>query len=508
MAGKFLVGDNNKFIRFKRSNLYTQGSLLTTSDSGRRVWDGEPLEAKTPPLKYTNARGTAAHQLGSQSFLDVRDHAQSSTSMRVVQGLQSGFSEAVSKQARENCAKKRVFDEKRRAARSSTSLDASSLSPSLLSCSKTLREMRGCQWLGMRHVCPTLVAGTSASDAKPEVPLLQLANSWQKRHTGIPEAPATRTRTQPQQACFREGSCMCKAAQRLHRELMKRCNKNIQGYLQGKGLSERLQDGQIILGWIRTGLDDDEESAEEPEVIWSYVALHYKKPWRPTLLMLRLLHLPSETPASLRRLLGNSCANESFNFEIITEDKGGFSGLPAFRTWREFILGMSLECRWSLRFFSLSDRNRVSLLPVGRVTAIPLDSEATSVWRGPDPVGAPAQELLDVLLPPGEQGDDDNGDEADVQSNGSGNVPNDEDLLNTEQLTRGSPKHQPKAEGTTTKHTCSKWYCLSHVHFKTFTTKHKKLRTWARSSSFCPVPSFTMTCVYQFRLATIQLKAK
>ena len=355
--------------------------------------------------------------------MDVRDSAQRNSAVRVAQGHQSGFAEAVSKQAKENCASKKAKDEEQRALRDATSLDSTSLSQSILSCSKTLREMRGCQWLGMRHTCPTLVAATTASDARPESSVVQLAHDWQKRHLGLPESPPTRARTRPQPACYREGTCTCGAGRRFHREIMQRCQKNIQEFLQNKGLSDFLIEGKIILAWIRTPIDNEEEAAVEPHVIWSYVALHYKKPWRPTMILLKLLQeLDHQT--SLRRLLNDACDNEAFTFEIVTEDKGGVSNVPALRTWRHFVLDMNVDSRWALRFLSLSDRNRVSLMPVGRVTALTLDTEATPVWNGVGVAGDAAEDLLNFLLPVGaEQGYvDNNNEDEDVQSNGSGHI--------------------------------------------------------------------------------------
>ena len=194
--------------------------------------------------------------------------------------------------------------------------------------------------MGFSHVCPTLFATTTASEATPEAPLHVLAQAWQQRHHGIPDSRAKKTR--PQSSCFKEGTCMCKPQHRMHQLLLKECNKLIQEFFHNRGLTDLLVEGQIVLAWVQSRPEGEEDGAEtELEVRWSYVALHYKKPWRPTLLLLELV--PSDDVVGGRLLLEETCAGRPFNFQIQKEDKGGFTGVPAFRSWRDFVLSMAID---------------------------------------------------------------------------------------------------------------------------------------------------------------------
>ena len=270
--------------------------------------------------------------------------------MRAVQGSKSGFSEAVSQQARENCKKKKEIDLSRHNARDRALQDAVSLGQAVLASSNTLQGMKNCHWQGMTHICPTLVAVASATDATPDAPLQLLAQDWQSRHQGVPELPQARRRTRPQPACFKEGTCMCRPHHKQHRELMKRCNKSIQDFLQNNAIADYLTEGQVVMAWVRTPKETEEGApVAAPQVTWSSVPLHYKKPWRPTLLLLRLLNIDDETCS--KQLLEETCEDQPFNFEILLEDKAGFSRVPCLRSWRQFILDIDLAFRWSLRFF-------------------------------------------------------------------------------------------------------------------------------------------------------------
>ena len=147
----------------------------------------------------------------------------------------------------------------------------------------------GCQLWCFPHPCLSFEAHMSVKDASSEALLGEqtassLRKEWQRMHMGIREESFSTIAHERQPAqqispsrCCLAGRCCCR--QDPHTRFWVKAQQALQKQLLTNKQDE-LMAGRLILEWKA----DLRVCGEQPHKRWTHVALHYKKPWRPTLL--------------------------------------------------------------------------------------------------------------------------------------------------------------------------------------------------------------------------------
>ena len=347
--------------------------------------------------------GTLSHQLGASAFASFP--GEPSAAVATLQGQPAGIKLALLEESRANSRGKQAGERHDKELALATQARSSSLVVAASERSTFMRDMQSCDWGALLHICPLIVCSCTALHGvhAGTVGVAKLAEEWQERHLALP-APAQRQPPPKESGCFKEGTCMCQRQHRQHRLFMKAALSALKACFATEDRAHSLNDGEVIIAWI--GEPSSQEESATRELLWTHVPLHYHNPYRPTLLLLQpvqaevLLQCQGEgfqmSPTDIARSGQQGCP---LNFEVVCEDQGSAWDQPAFRTFRDFVLSLSLSKKWSMRFLVLSQSHRPCLLRAGAVCAEVLDAEPTCIWHGPHngPEHAAASQLSGVL---------------------------------------------------------------------------------------------------------------
>ena len=170
------------------------------------------------------------------------------------------------------------------------------------------------QWTSVPHTCEALHCQVCPSQWPPGSiegfdTVSELQQAWSDRHLGVrhidastlPPPPPQRAQQlhqkQQQRRCFLAGRCLCTGPGRVLSAFWSRITSSLKSLLIEH--MHDLVDAQLILQWYYSGelrrkratrKSSQEQHIPVEEVIaYTHIPLHYKKPWRPTFLVLNHL---------------------------------------------------------------------------------------------------------------------------------------------------------------------------------------------------------------------------
>ena len=238
-----------------------------------------------------------------------------------------------------------------------------------------LRERRGLKdlvpWVPVPHSCPSAIARLEAWKYSDVGNLTGqkagLARAWKRRHQGLPKK-SDKWKARPDHRCWQQGFCVCSGQGRLVNTCWNNAKKIIQRTLARElGLKEKFLKGEVCLRWRPEELQQEGEGAEPSPILWTYVALHYQKPWSPLFMMMEeVVDRVHDKGKVLRALVDdNHC--------------------PRFQAPLEMVNELNLQHTWHLQFFYLSTSRHAFPLSNGCVVVLPGDGHADpeqSFWAG------------------------------------------------------------------------------------------------------------------------------
>ena len=158
----------------------------------------------------------------------------------------------------------------------------------LLAKSNALQNMTDCSLKSWHHTCPALFLCCDAVDGARAATAMQqqiaetlqtMSSAWEQRHWVVPEGEKLGPHRLNVSQCFRQGHCTCR---RRHLPLRK-CWQAVQRFMRTqfpKPMTEDLGNGKIIFAWRAVNAE------QEVTLRFTFIALMYLKPFRPTFLEL------------------------------------------------------------------------------------------------------------------------------------------------------------------------------------------------------------------------------
>ena len=180
-----------------------------------------------------------------------------------------------------------------------------------------------------------------------------LRKGWHERHLGQRKVDPVKLKGVKLPRCLAEGHCHCarSAEGRLISTRQAAAKSAIQLLCSGKQGQLSLQHGDIILVWA-----SDPTHSKSISHRVTYIACHYMKPWRPTLLELLIPtdaqeHFTTSFSGQTTHAQGDSQRDEHFTFKVARNSDGG----PAFLSWLSFLGSLDSSCKWWVSRLHLSE---------------------------------------------------------------------------------------------------------------------------------------------------------
>ena len=266
----------------------------------------------------------------------------------------------------------------------------------LLEKRKGLSEFPALKWYGVPHASLKILSSSLDAEALPspkdqaaqtvisglDAPLTAgaLADAWAKRHTLQPKRMwKSAISKKPYRRCHASSFCACRNNRAKGRFLTTMYNR-VCAFLKSftntgdSNLEFKLLNAFLILEWCGESMPTSETSAsstenapsQPPSCKFTHVGLQYKKPWATTLVQVHMLedaHL--DALLQVRQAASDQNSNQAVHLdEWIGFAASSNSGAPDVVSLWEWVDRLSLDLRWSLRVWELSERQ--SLCPVLR----------------------------------------------------------------------------------------------------------------------------------------------
>ena len=361
------------------------GSLSCTCErdkakTTRQSMRPHPLTSFLPFLPFL--AGTSLHRSGGHAFQRAREPEP----VQDVPGDLLALKRAVTRRGREYQMTRRAVSQQEKLRAEKFLEIARREAADLVQCSNTLEEMPGCSFAAMSlsSSCPTLVPLTTATDAvtssaQDAVPLSRLGQAWRRRHWGVDaKKKEQQDRFWKPRPCYRNGVCTCGQAGAAVRQLWKKVQDFLKQRL-GSKRPENLLHGHVVLCWRRHCRNAEQEHLLQ----FTGVPLHYLRPFRPTLLMMSPLPIPTIQKFGLDDELETQEAlqhgRSHHGFLSLTVDD--IDGVPTFFETRAFMKTLDLEYVWSLRVLLLSTRGALCRSPPGAVR-VEVVGDEHQIWCG------------------------------------------------------------------------------------------------------------------------------
>ena len=246
------------------------------------------------------------------------------------------------------------------------------------------------EWLCLPHSCDQLVAKFSAERMVKEQSfqdqnLHQLADSWQTKHTGIPRSSWTHCRDPGpgrHMRCYQQNFCICRGRGREVGYIEGKLNAFLRTCSEDPSLERALRHGGVVLHFQNKSVREGDEAAAENLNYFMHVPLMYLRPYRATLLELRLLatmpiadipDLPSQTEAANPV----DADGEPILLEVAPDE----ANKPPFKTCCDFLNSLNLDCAWFVQICLLSTRCRPVNRLGGVVFMMRTDHPSACIWH-------------------------------------------------------------------------------------------------------------------------------
>ena len=255
----------------------------------------------------------------------------------------------------------------------------------ILAKSNALQNLRNCSLKSWRHACPALSACCNAVDGaeaatsvgqQPAETLRTTSSAWEERHWVVPEGEKLGPQRLNVTQCFRQGYCTCGNRNLPLRKCWQAVQKFMRTQFPNKAATGHLVDGKIVFAW--RGVTEEQEVT----LRFTFIALMYLKPFRPT--FLELDHISQSAS-------GLEADDESVvlaGLENLTAEEGRLTfavhhvaGQPVFWTPQGFLDSLDLRQQWSIQVLHLSERGSVCMAPPGFVVAC-ISGGPCIVWPG------------------------------------------------------------------------------------------------------------------------------
>ena len=257
----------------------------------------------------------------------------------------------------------------------------------LISTTRTLRQLG--QWQPVPSFCEIAALQFDVrgmTDYLNKDSVSHQAADWAERHRGVTQAERNaNVRGMRQSRCCVAGTCVCGRTRQSRRASSLRSSalKVMQTHLFNSKAAEKfLLDAEVVILWIC-----HTENKVVLDHCVSFIPCHYRRPWRPTFLQLRV-HASSKASllnrcsmllddaAVLRPLL-----DEYYAFEVVLDEFAG----PSFKTVPELFLEFDMRSCWSMSIMYLSQRAAPLPHGVGLVKAFSAhDAAAFPFWTVAD----------------------------------------------------------------------------------------------------------------------------
>ena len=324
--------------------------------------------------------GTTLHARGSVAFRKRKRERRTVTHA-------DGMEVAVTALSNEYCQKR---SERRRvelASRKACMDRADALAQHALHQRQSLKKL-GSTWLGFPHTCPAL---TSVATAEAVVTasddgltsLSHLSECWISRHDGVPASLKEKKRLPSLTACYQQGTCTCGQRHKQIRLLMDATLKLFKSRWSNKKDGEALDQGRVIAAWFSPPEPRGADEVADPHcLLWTHIPLMYFKPFRPTMLTM-VASLDEDFADIIEHFVaGKESFTPFVTLRAELQDTNGFTDLPAFSGFAQFMKSLDLSRSWYLRFWSLSSRNSLAAMPAGHVRATSSFAESAALlWQ-------------------------------------------------------------------------------------------------------------------------------
>ena len=320
--------------------------------------------------------GTLFHQQGQQAFtLGSAASSGNFDADTVTETMQDKIRETAKRYRDVN----RAIREDIQADRDRVRREGESKAKDLLAGHCVLASMSDGEWVSFNHSCPALAFTVASHHAQTRMQetsasARQLSSQWVARHRPVPADAKSRTRSAQVASCFREGICHCGPRNKLLRDLLAAAQTVMKRASAQKHVQKMWVDGLVVLCWFSPATEE-----QAAEVVYTWVALHYLRPWRPTLLLLR-----SKAEAVLSSAVQGSSADRHserpVTLEIVVERSGDREQIPAFRTLLGLLSTLDVGRPWFLRVMHLSQNRCPAECPFSMVRAHPSEV-VEQVWN-------------------------------------------------------------------------------------------------------------------------------
>ena len=194
----------------------------------------------------------------------------------------------------------------------------------------------------------------------------QLQEEWVETHVTLDPLATSIPKAIPMTRCRFVSECCCDNVRSRH---IAAVTKTIKQLLKDNALENALCQGEIIIEW-RSSPEVKEENAmqDTSASLWTFVPLHYQRPWRPVLLQLKLLEM-----------------NDDSNMAEFEVQGSGEESYTVLELWLKQL--DVLSALW-MRFWTLTCKAEPCRPISGQAYAEPTSVQAWS-WKGPsDAAGA------------------------------------------------------------------------------------------------------------------------
>ena len=192
----------------------------------------------------------------------------------------------VKMQQRKDKAARREERAKHRAEQTEVLRQCQQIKDDLLAENHYLRDNRQGIYFGLIHSCPAMQISSALSKMTPTTvadlgSLKSLQKKWEASHIGVKPGKVDAAKKQAKRLCEQLGVCWCSRHMRPRHRMLVSITKGLKKLTSTFHLEEQLHSGTVVCLWT-SATEVENRSAR----LWTPIPLHYRRPWRPTLVQM------------------------------------------------------------------------------------------------------------------------------------------------------------------------------------------------------------------------------